>query len=467
MTGVTFHINENLSRKSAASTALLVASALTLVDMLTLKHGFAASAAAFVVVYIALCWKSVRTASRGMLFGALGIGTIFLVLGGDVPTLELAASRALYLPALLGVMTLLRVAARRSRQVSIAARFVVDQPPSRRYVFLSTGAQVFGVLLSIGGYQLLLSIALAEREQSAQSEQAAQISGRRITSAIMRGFSATLMWSPVGLAMNLLLPVMPHLDWVGFLPYGIALFCLFTGLGWFFDRMGPKPGNFRAARNHEGARAAMLALVALLLTITGLAALAEEFFHIPMRAGLLTIIPLMAFVWVLLTEDGPPAARAASLAREGFNGLPETANEVCLLVSTGFLGLIVAQMIPPEALRGLVESLAIGPGLVAAAITLIIPVVSLLGISPMISGPICVGTVLAAGLPMAEAMLMVATLAGWAVASLLSPVTSSVVLAAAAAKQDMRVVGWKWNGAFCSCFLAFVVLGLLLWGRLI
>ncbi|WP_083194791.1 hypothetical protein [Pararhodobacter sp. CCB-MM2] len=454
-------------RSRIAAAAIGAAALFTLADMLSHRHGFAVMAGALVLLHVALRWPAIRFNARAMLLAALLMALGFLASGGTADALALALSRALYLPALLAVMTVLRVAAQRSRQVGVAARFVVQQPPARRYAFLATGAQLLGILLNIGGYQLLLGIALGQRDAPAASPRAAEIRSRRIACAVIRGFNGTVLWSPVGLAVNLLIPLMPTLDWLGYLPYGLAMLAAFTLLGWGFDRMGPRPAAPFPPPAGEGAWSAILALLALVLAITGSAAALDAVAGIPMRAAILMVIPLMALLWVLLTEDGPAPGRARSLAAQTVRALPGSANEIGLLVASGFLGLIVAQMIPPEAVRDLVNLLSLGPGRLGALVAITITLVSLAGISPMISGSACAGAVIASGVAMPEPMLMVATLGGWVAAAMLSPMTSTVAIAAAETGQPTSVVGWRWNGVFTLSFLGLIIVALLIWERLL
>ncbi|MCW1935001.1 hypothetical protein [Pararhodobacter zhoushanensis] len=450
-----------------AAVALAAAAGLTLADMLSHHHVFATAAAMLVIVHVGLCWPRIRTNARIMMAAALGLALIFIATGGKGADLALALSRAMYLPALLAVMAVLRVAAQRSEQVEVAAQFVVQQPPARRYTFLATGAHLLGILLNVGGYQLLLGIALGQRGAPEQSARAAEIRNRRIACAIMRGFNATVLWSPVGLAVNLLLPIMPTLDWFGYLPYGLTMLVVFSGLGWAMDRMGPRPLVPFAPPARDGAWAAILALLALVLAITGTAALLDYVFAVSMRAAVLMVIPVMALLWVMLTEKGPVGAKTATLGQQTLRALPDSANEIGLLAASGFLGLIVAQMIPPDAVRGLVQALSMGPGVVGALITVMILGLGMLGLSPMITGSAFVGAVVGAGLPMPEPMLMVATLGGWVGAAMLSPMTSTVAMLATATGLPSSVVGLRWNGVFALTFQAMVIVTLLVWQMLL
>jgi hypothetical protein len=448
-------------RVSAA--ALLGATILALADLLSGDHAIALFALALILVHVGCRWPHIRVNARLMLIAASTTSVVFILTGGDPNALSLVASRALYLPALIAVMAILRVAAQQARLVSVAARFVVDQPPSRRFLLLASAAHIFGILLSIGGFQLLLAIALAERDRTAPSPEAAEIQGRRITNAVMRGFGSTLMWSPVGLAINLLMPIMPSLVWADYAPIGLSMVAGFLLLGWLFDRMEPHPKREFRPQSRAGAASALFALFALLIAITGSAWLVESAFDLPLRAAILIVIPIMAVAWVLVTEPGPAATSVVSLGMNGFRMLTRSASEICLLAATGFLGLIIADMIPPATVRAVVETLALGPGLLGCLVLLTITLTGLVGVSPMISGTICAGAVLSSGVAIPEAMLMMACLSGWVGSAMLSSATATVAIAGTLTGKSSTEIGLRWNGLFTLTYLGLIMVVQLVW----
>ncbi|QJR20485.1 hypothetical protein HKM20_03835 [Pelagibacterium halotolerans] len=417
---------------------------------------------AFIVAHIVMRWKYVRVNARLLLVLAALSAAILISVGGRLDSLGLAASRALYLPALLTVMTLLRVAALRSDIVGTAARFAVDQPPSRRFFLLAGGSHIFGILLNLGGLQLLLGIAMAVRVRNTPSPAIAEMQARRITNAVLRGFGATILWSPVGLAINLLIPIMPSLDYVSYLPYGLFSAVVFIALGWIFDRLEPAPRRRFVPAPHGGAGLAMTALLALLLAITGISALAEASMGVPMRTAILIVIPTMAVIWVFLTEPSPFAPNLKSLARDGFRALPESTNEICLIGSSAFLGLTLVELLPADQLRVLVEQIAVGPGTIACGIIVLMTVLGQIGLSPMITALLCTGAVVAAGIDMPETMLMLAVMCGWSGSMLLSPFASTLAVAMGMTGKLSREVGLHWNGPFVLAYYAVVIAALLI-----
>ena len=450
-----------------ASAALLGGTVFTLADLFSNNHLFAGIAITLIVCHILMRWRHVRTNAKVLLLLAALSGALLVLTGGDPGSLALAASRALYLPALLAVMAILRVAAMRSNIVSTAAHFVVDQPPSRRFALLASGSHIFGILLNLGGLQLLLGIALAERDRAAPSPDIAEVQGRRIANAVLRGFAATILWSPVGLAINMLIPLMPTLGYVSYLPYGLGLMVVFFALGWVFDRLERRPRRNFTPSPHKGAALAMAALLGLLLAITGLSALAEAVVGIPMRAAILIVIPAMAVIWVLLTEGRSFSGNLKSLARDGFRTLPDSTSEICLIGASAFLGLTVVEMLPAEKLRMLIEHVSIGPGVIACIIILLMTLVSQLGLSPMIGALLCSGAIISSGIDMPELMLMLALMCGWSGSMLLSPFASTLAIATGMIGKSPRDVGLRWNGLFILTYYVIVMTALLIAGAML
>ncbi|MGX1100114.1 hypothetical protein [Amorphus sp. MBR-141] len=443
---------------SVAAVLILAVAVLVFCDMMTGVHALSLVALALVLVFILMGWRRLRTNTRVLLMMALAVTALYAVRHGSFEQYMLSASRAMYLPALIAVMTLLRIAAQRSSMISRAGYYVVDQPPSRRFLLLAGAGHLFGILLNIGGFLLLMNIAQQTRKASNTSPAVAAIQERRITTAVVRGFAATMMWSPVGIALNILLPILPGLSWVDYLPYGLAATFAFCLLGWIFDRMEPRPRGPLQPKSGLGSAAALMGLVGLMVTITGSAALAETLLDMPLRAAILLIVPSFAFGWVLLTRaPGETIAGAFGwLAAEAGVQLPNAANEICVMTASGYLGMLIATLVPSDDLRALILWSGLEGGTLAVAIGATIVVSSLIGLNPMIPGTVLVASVVAAGLPISNTLLLLAVLTSWAVALVTSPMTSTVAIASSVVGKPPSVIGFRWNGAFALTFFVLV-----------
>ena len=448
-----------------SSLAMTGAAVLTIFDTLTGQHAAALPGLLCVIVYVLAVWPNVRTNSRIMLLAALAAMVVFMLLDGDIDKFALVASRSLYLPALLAAMTLLRVATQHSPQVQSAAHFVVDQPPRRRFWLLTTGGQLFGVLLNVGGLQFLLRIALSGANRDGDDPKVIDIRTKRISNAVMRGFVATVLWSPIGVAMNLILPIMPTIRWVDYLPYGLGMLTLFVLTGWLLDIWEPRSKAPVITRKREGKIQAVFILLGLLLAITGLSALGEWVLGIPLRAAVLLVVPLFAALWVLITNGSAPVPSLATLGRNGFQELPSSVSEICIMASTSFLGLVIADLVPIQFVQDLVGALNASPGVIACLIVAAIALLSLVGINPLITGTAIVGALVAARIEMPEPMLMASALSGWCAAMTVSPVTATVAIAAEASGRGAGSVGLRWNGPFAFLYVLILIPIFLIWEK--
>ncbi|MDQ0512893.1 hypothetical protein [Ancylobacter amanitiformis] len=419
--------------------------------------------------YILLTFGGTAVSARGMLAAAMLVTGLYILSGGSMDAFVLMARQAVYLPALITVLVPLRIVARDSEMVREAGRFIVDQPPNRRYGLLAIGGQVFGVLLNIGGLMLLLDVALRGPISRRGEGPAAETQVRGITTAVLRGFCANLFWSPVGLGLNLMLTLTPGLTWFDFAPYGLAATLIFLAIGWLFDRAADRPPP-RPSRTFGGGGAGDLAgLLCILAGIIGAAALLQCVTGMPLRGTILVVIPLVAAGWHL-TAHGPVGERSARRSLQGLGGLtfqalPSAVNEIAIIASAGYLGLMIGAMVPEQAVRGFVLLLGLEGALLACSISLLILLTSLLGLNPIISSTIIVKATVSAGLVIPEPMLILSALIGWGLGLLVSPATSTLSIACSATGQPPFTVGLRWNGFFCLSVLMVAAIGFLTLSR--
>ncbi|WP_238366882.1 hypothetical protein [Mesobacterium pallidum] len=371
-----------------------------------------------------------------------------LVLGVTWAEFSVIASRSMYLPALVAVMTVLRVAAERSPLVTGAGHYVVEQPPSRRFGLLAIGSQIFGVLLNVGGFLLLMNIALRTVEATAPNDRVREIQTRRVTNAALRGFAPGIYWSPLGVAINLLLPIFPALSWLEFLPYGLSALVLYLGISWAFDLLEPRARTARPVQSRRGRARDLLLLVLTLAAIAGAAGLAEATFGIPLRAAILIVVPGYAMAWMIVNrgELGPGRA-IAHLGSESARLIPRSTNEICVMTASGFVGLALAEMVPVRVVEAIVVLSGLSGGLLASAVAALIFLLSMVGISPVITGTLFVAAIAQVGIDMPDAMFVLAALIGWSCAVIVSPMTATIAIASGVLGKPASVVGLKWNGA--------------------
>src|SRR4051812_12085845 len=194
------------SRLSTACLCAVIAG--TLIDIVLASTWVTAATVLFLCAYLSIEWGRLVFISRLLLAVSAALA-LLVIWRFDLTILLAAARRMILLPAFLAVLSLLRAAASLSPAVAAAGRHLVNQPPSRRYIALVIGGNLFGVLLNIGGLVLLLDMIKQANTLEAAGGDAAVVAWRerRMTVAALRGFSAIPLWSPLGIALNLILAI--------------------------------------------------------------------------------------------------------------------------------------------------------------------------------------------------------------------------------------------------------------------
>ncbi|WP_238366866.1 hypothetical protein [Mesobacterium pallidum] len=450
-----------------ATLAVVASPVLVLGDLVLGLHGLSIGAFLLILVFVLVNLRGTGPTARVFLVLSLAAALLFGLQGAGAEDFARVANRSAYLPALIIVLTLLRFAARSSPMIRDAGEFAVRQPPNRRFVLLASGGHIFGILLNIGGYLLLLDTAMAGRIAKGTPDRIRDIQLRRITTAAMRGFAATILWSPLGLSLNLLLTLVPDVSLVHYLPYGLGVTLSYLVLGWIFDRIQnpmPSPGTIV---QRGGKPSALVGLLAVLVAISASAALLEYLTRLPLRAAILIVVPAFALGWSILgagAGQGPVRA-LQDLALRTARGFPGSVNEICIMGAAGFLGIVAVDLIPHAVIDGIVRGAGLEKGQLAAALAIIVIGTSLIGINPLIIAAVLVTSVVQTEAEIQPILLILAIQVGWSLSLLLSPVTSTVIVTAGATGQSAGTVGLRWNGPFVGTALALAVAGFLLFGN--
>lgn len=108
-------------------------------------------ASALIVVFLGLNLRQFSIGTWVPVILSLAVLVVALPRGLPVELYLEACGRMIFLAALMAVLNTLRTAAARAPEVARAGQFLVGQPASRRYVALTMGGHLFGVLINFGG----------------------------------------------------------------------------------------------------------------------------------------------------------------------------------------------------------------------------------------------------------------------------------------------------------------------------
>ena len=132
-------------------------------------------------------------------------------------------------------------------------------------------------------------------------------------------------------------------------------------------------------------------------------------------------VPLYAIGWLLAQNirnqrKRPLRSSVYELYRRGVAQFPFFANETAAFAASGFLGSVLAVIVPRAPVQAALTAIAAGPGVIAAGLALIVFVLAGLRRVPVISVSILAGTVSAVGMPGLSPQLLALALGGaWGV----------------------------------------------------
>ncbi len=447
-------------RRALMSFVMLAAVALIFVqpDWLVL------TASAALALFLALCWRQFSVGTWVPVLLSLAGLALALQRGVPVAVLMDGARRMLFLAALIAMLGTLRSAAALAPEVGRAGAFLTGQPASRRYVALSLGGHLFGVLINFGGLALLMDLAARSMESDATARlppYAHEARLRRMTLAIMRGFGMIALWSPFGFATNVVLLTVPGITYVQFGPLGLAMSFVFLAIGWALDRregrrfrqMGlprpsPPPGAWVGAAMLVGHVFLLGASVFLLHGITTLS----------FQQALIIVVPAYAVLWAGVatrhSAGGPMGGiRQATVAT--WQRIGNMGAEVGVFASAGFLPVVLLALIPVDGLRDALGALGLGALPLALGLMGAIVALAMLGLNPIVSASVLGAIAVQLAVPgLGDTAIALAITGSWTAVLGLSPFMTTIIICAAIIKRPVGVVGPIWNGPYCAAILA-------------
>lgn len=420
-------------------------------------------------VYLALSWRQFTVATWITVGLCIALLILALLRGIDAESLSRGLERMAYLATLLALLGSLRVVASDAPEVGRAGRYLTTRRPGRRYLAMNFGGHVFGVLINLGGIAILLDMTRRTLEETSAHLPAGlrEWRLRRMTTAVLRGFSLAPLWSPIGLGLNGLLLAMPSLHYGDVAPAGLLAATLFLGWGWFLDWAGA-PAIPAGLRPGPGAGSSDWGGVVLLTVHVGLVASLVFALHaasgLPFQQALLIAVPAYSVAWAAwLGHRGPEGALA--MARRTVVGtvgrFPLAAAEIGVFASAGLLSVLVLELLPLSQVQTAVATLIHAPWQMIALLNLSMFLLAAVGINPIITASVMGSLVTQLDVPGLSDAAAALSLAGtWGCVMGFTPLITTVVYAGTLVGRPPWVVGIRWNGLYSLSSLILWTIGM-------
>jgi hypothetical protein len=416
---------------------------LALVWLLSVAGLFAAPAwtqtlaVVLLVLYLASVVSELRRETLIVtLFIALLTG-LLVAFDGDLGSAATGLERTLLFAALLPTLRLVRATARGLPPVLATQERLAALPPRRADVGIVLGAHVFGSMLNTGAFAIMSAVV---------PDDAAAPRRRAAAQAALRGMNIAILWSPFFVGFAVAVTYVPGVPAWQIMSLGLALVCGAVVVGLLMFARPIEPGAIPVVLT------CLMPIAPTMFIAIGAVAVCGLMTGLTALASVIVVMPVLcAGAWLLV------GARVPAVLDETWRGMRHMGDDLLLITAAMTLG-TVAENAP--ALQGALASL-VGDNLTAPAIlallvfSMLIPAV--IGIHPMITGSVMLAALSALPLAVSDLALMEAMLVGWALGSMVSISSLSVVTSGAMFSTPPLKLAYGPNLPYAIVVAAFAV----------
>lgn len=369
------------------------------------------------------------------------VGGLAAWYGGDlIGGLLTGLDRAQIFLVMFYAVTWLREPAVTSASLRELRDWVVRQPAGRRYPMLWLSAHFLGSVLNLAAMSLLSIMA---------GEQKDKVLRKRLSIALMMGFTVASTWGPFYVSVAVILTAIPGVSWADIAPQGLLLSFILLFVGWGYDRafLRQKPtaeiSRETPAMHMSSAVRTSLLLMVLSVLVLGL----HEIAKLPIPIALGVVSPPFAVLWAAFQwSAGQRWQRGARpLITRIFNNLPELRNEAIAFSAASVLGIGVSSILPPEQISSTLQSYGLSGDVVVVGLIYGMTIAGAAGFHPVIVA-ILVGEVMppeVIGMP--PEILAMALLGVWGTSTMISPFSATTLFMSRVVKTPSHVIAWKWD----------------------
>ena len=450
---------------------MIVAATLTLTSEYLAQSQIGAMGAAFVAAFVALEWRNLPGAGRGFAIAAVLLVGVAMLSDDPAGLIITGFERGVFMTAFLIFLGFIRAAADGSDIVRRCGTFLLSQKPGKRYSAFWTGGTLFGAIISVGSLNLFGSMVSAANtlESAGGDERVRRTRAQRSTMALLRGFTSSLLWSPMSITLAVVLKSLPGVPWAPVLSIGAGIALLQLAMGWLIDRLSfPAPRSGVPVLQSGERWTVFLFPVLLIALIFTIGSSLERSAGVTLATGVMTGAPLVTILWLAFqglrrSTVLAPVHVVSRLGRFARDVIPNYRMEVTILSTAGFAGAVIAGFLTPEMVAQALAWSGTPAFLFPALVIALVIVGGFLGLNAIITVMILGGALPdPAAFGVSPVILAVAYLAAWGLTVGSSPVAMSTLIIGNLNQRSGATVGFIWNGWYTlSGYLAAsLVLGI-------
>ena len=401
----------------------------------------AKSVGAIAVVWvIALEWGYLRTVPR-IVFVAAGVAAGY-ALWRDGGMLSIATANMLALTSLILSVTLLSSVLGRTRDLQRISVSLFQGKPAQRYLSLALGTTLLAIPINVGSVGVIGSL-VAERIRRNGDSSAT----RNATRAVLRGFGAAPIFSPLSISLVMTLTLLPGLGSLQLLAWAIpsALLISLAGLLW----REPEAEAAMGAGEDVAGWGEWLRFALIIVVICIGVFVASHWFA-------LSYAYAVALSCLAVVLAGHVIARAKQKAAP-LPDLSHVGNELAIVGGSAFIGAIISGGIINSVGGDISVNFWAWP-LIAAAVPWLFFALGLVGVNPILTGTIVAG-IFGTLWPTAGLLgLGIGIVTGWGITAFGTPYAANALLMERLSGYSAQEASWRWNQAMSFFTLIFASL---------
>ena len=447
---------------------------LTVLDVFVELSWIAPFTSGLIVLFIVIEFKNIPRYQRaaGAILAMIGIAGAAASGRWDSVVMD-AIARSRNFLLLFFAVSWLQIPAGRSPSLRVVRTAILNQPPDRRFLFLSYGIHVLGSILNLAGLSLFSTVVKEQKDFNLK---------RRVAMALIQGFTSASCWSPFYVGMIVVLVAIPTLKWSDVAPSGAMLALTLIMTGWLYDRYAVRKSTLPSqnpAKSELSALKISQAILILSLLVASVMAIFElTGVAIPVALGLVS--PPFAIIWFALIEFQPHTTiedslqsrhggtgnalavavqRGVELTGKVVGGLPSLRNEAMVFVAANILGLGVASAIPAADFSSVIIQIIPWADARIFLLFAIFVVCGFIGIHPVIV-ILFISSVLAPeALGLRDWIVGVVYLGCWGLCTMISPFSGTTLFMARETGTPAHVIAWQWASrpTILQAFAVFLV----------
>ena len=428
----------------------------------TLGGAFAAQTVRILFCLLCILGLATRSIRETILLGvAIALALLTLAKPQGYSALLIALDLAAYFAAFIVLLTALKIAAEQSRSVLKVGRYLIGQPTGRRFFATATGGHILGVFLNFGAVSLMAPlIQSATKHPDGSTHPDLE---RRQLSALMRGFAWILLWAPTTLTQAVLLTLFTEIDLTRIVLIGTATSVLMMVIGYLYDRFEWRNLPVRVDQTAPDCpRRSLLVLGSVCVLLIGAVATLQMTMGYSTALSLMFVAPVITLVWFVLQkpDDITLPAQCARFWPAFTTNASGLARSAMALGLSGFIGRILAEVLPVAAITAQLDLSALPGWIFLAALPVLITLGGQIALSPIIL-VVFIGQAIQTmpALPADPTNIVFALSAGWAISMFASPNATATLLISATSNIPPTTLTWRWNLRYAAiCYLVLVAI---------